>query len=345
MNKTASLNRQFVAFAVPLLLLVGLVALIRFPLSQSNSDALGFGITVDLLLTVPLLYLVLIRKTSVPAATAVPLMFLGLLIGTCLLPEGNQNYLDLFKVWVLPIIELTILTFVVARVRQAIFRSRALGNTSLDFFEALKSTCRELLPKRLAIPSATEVAVIYYGFLNWKSKPIDEHEFTYHRKSGTVVLLTAVIFIVMVETFIFHILIVRWSETAAWIFSGLGIYTAIQVFGFARSMTKRPIAIGRSSLILRYGILSEAEIDFSDIDKIEMTTADLPKDKNIRRLSPLGELENHNVVIHLKKANILTGLYGIQRHFRVLALHVDSETEFKWKVDNALHAPRAEERT
>ena len=39
------------------------------------------------------------------------------------------------------------------------------------------------------------------------------------------------------------------------------------------------------------------------------------KEKLIKTLSPLGELESHNVIINLKRENTLIGLYGIKKNF------------------------------
>lgn len=52
---------------------------------------------------------------------------------------------------------------------------------------------------------------------------------------------------------------------------------------------------------LRYGIMTETVIDIKDIDQIELSSKDIELDKNTRKLSFLGELESHNIIIHLKK--------------------------------------------
>ena len=51
-------------------------------------------------------------------------MVAGLLIGTYFLPKDNQEYLNLFKVWVLPFFEISILVFIIIKVRSAIKKSR-----------------------------------------------------------------------------------------------------------------------------------------------------------------------------------------------------------------------------
>ncbi len=262
-------------------------------------------------------------------------MIIGLLLGSYFLPKGSQTYLELFKTWGLPVIELSVLTFVVLKVRSAIGQYKRLKGINPDFFSMLKSTCREILPPRLVVLFATEVAVIYYGFINWWTSSPQKNEFTYHKESGSPALLGAFIFIIIIETFVFHLLLAQWSVVAAWVLSALSIYTAFQVFGFARSLAKRPILIDEDSLVLRYGILNEATIPFPDIDRIELSSKRAEYSGFIK-LSPLGELESHNVIIGLNKENTAVGLYGMKKRFTIIGLHIDEPKKFKEQVDRIL---------
>ncbi len=335
MNRILNINRNLITFGIPICLLGILVLLIKSSFLVGN-EALILGITADLLLTVPFVYFLLVRKTEIPNTTVIPVIIVGLLIGSYFLPKESQTYLTLFKTWALPVIEISILTFVVIKVRSAIRNYKSLKSPAPDFFGALKSTCYEILPKRLVLPFANEVAVFYYGFINWKTIVVNENEFTYHKKSGTPALFGAFILIIGIETFAFHFLLVRWSSIAAWVLTALSIYTAIQVFGFAKSLSKRPISINQNSLTLKYGILNEVEIFFSDIERIELSRKSLDKDRLTTTLSPLGKLESHNVIIYLNSENELVGLYGIKKKFKVIGLHIDEPHDFKEKTENAL---------
>ncbi len=335
MNSILRPNRALIAFGVTLSLFI-ILALIMTSSWVGESPILDLAITADLLLTIPFIYFLLIRKTSVPKTTIVPMIILGLVLGSYFLPISSQTYLALFKTWALPVIEVSILVFVVFKVRKAIKNYQYIKGTSLDFYTALKNTCYEVLPKAVAIPFATEVAVIYYGFINWKSKTYRDNEFTYHKNSGTPTLLIALVFLIAIETVAIHLLVARWNIVVAWILSGLSIYTAIQVIGFAKSLSKRPISINESSLSLRYGILSEVEIAFKDITALYMSKKPVEKDSFTRSLSPLGDLESHNMVIELKKEYKLLGLYGIRKSFTTILLHVDEPNIFEEKMQALL---------
>jgi len=337
MNKTLNLQKTLIIFGVPLTIIGLMIAISKSPIFSTNASILSTGITFDLLLIVPLIYFLLIRKTSIPKTTVVPFFIIGILTCSLILPLENQYYLNLFKTWVLPIVQLSILSFVFFKIRKVVKHYKQNKTESFDFFTTLKNTCHEILPKGVVIPLATEIAVFYYGFIHWKKRKLKENEFTYHKDSGTVSLLIVIIFIVAIETVVLHIHLQKWNVTIAWILTLLSIYFGIQLLGFLKSMFKRPIAIENNKLFLRYGIMNETTIDIANIDSIEISSKDIKLNKETRKLSFLGELESHNIVIRLKKENILVGLYGVKRKYKNLALYIDKKNEFKNEINNALN--------
>ncbi|WP_072403811.1 hypothetical protein [Flaviramulus basaltis] len=336
MNKTINIQKNLIIFGIPLLILILMFLITKSSLFQMNPDYLAIGITFDLLLTVPFIYFLLIRKTNIPKTTVVPFIILGVVLCSIILPSENQQYLNLFKTWILPIIELSVLSYVIYNVRKGIKSYKQKKDLSFDFFTTLKNTCYEILPKNVVIPVVTETAVFYYGFIYWKKRELKENEFSYHKDSGTITLLIAIIFIIAIETVVLHILLTKWSSLAAWILTFLSIYSGIQIFGFVKSMFKRPISIENNKLFLRYGIMNETTIELKKIDNIEISSKDIELNKETRKLSFLGDLESHNIIIHLKEENELIGLYGIKRGYKNLALYVDNKVEFKNRINNAL---------
>lgn len=336
MNKAINIQKNLIIFGIPMMIIGLMILLVKSSMFINNPNELSIGITCDLLLTVPLVYLFLIRKTKIPKTTVVPVLILGLIICSLILPIENQYYLNLFKTWVLPVVELSILLFVIYNVRKGIKRFKINKTDSFDFFNALKNTCYEILPRSFVMPFATEIAVFYYAFLYWKKRKLKENEFSYHKDSGTIALLIAIIFIIAIETVVFHILLAKWSNIAAWILTFLSIYSGIQILGFLKSMLKRPISIENNRLHLRYGIMTETAIDLRDIERIEISSKDIELNKETRKLSILGELEGHNIIIRLKKENELNGLYGIKRKYKNLALYVDDKTEFENRIIHTL---------
>jgi hypothetical protein len=238
------------------------------------------------------------------------------------------------------VVELSIVSYVIFNLIKAIKRYKLKKSAQVDFFATLKETCYDILPKNLVIPFVTEIAVFYYGFIYWKKRDLKENEFSYHRESGTVPLLVAIIFIVGIETFLFHFLLQKWNVTIAWILTFLSIYSGIQLFGFLKSMSRRPILIEKDKLYLRYGIMNETTIDLANIQSVEISSKDIELTSGTRKLSFLGELESHNIIIRLKQENELTGLYGIKRKYMNLALHVDQKNKFANQIKGAIISSR-----
>jgi hypothetical protein len=335
MNSSIALPKRFLIFGTPFLLIALVIVIAKSAAFNSYPNKLAIGITLDLVLTIPLFYFLLIRKTSIPKITVVPCLIIGLVICSLMLPSENQFYLNLFKKWALPVIELSVFFYVCYNVIKAVKNYKANKDTSFDFFTTLKKTCSQILPTIAVTPVATEIAVIYYGFIYWKKIKLKENEFSYHKNSGTISLLIAIIFIIGIETLVLHILIAKWSTTAAWILSCLSIYSGIQLFGFLKSIMKRPIIVEKDQLLLHYGIMNESIIDLNKIDSIELFTKDIELDKTTRKLSFLGNLEGHNILIKLKEEQTLVGIYGRKKKFKVLALYVDDKIEFINKIKNA----------
>ena len=339
MRKTLTFQKSVLIFGIPMLIIGLMIFISKTSLFQFNPDNISIGITVDLLFTVPLIYYFLIRKTSIPKTTIIPFLILGIVICSIILPSENQHYLSLFKTWILPIIELAVISYIIYNVRKGIKSFNLKKDVTIDFFTTLKNTCYDILPKKVVVPIVTEIAVFYYGFIKWKKRKLAKNEFSYHKDSGTVALLIAIIFIITIESFVFHILLLRWSNIAAWILTFLSIYSGLQLFGFLKSMYQRPISIEKGKLFLRYGIMCETTIDITNIKSVEISSKDIELDKETRKLSFLGELESHNIILRLKEENTLIGLYGIKRKYKNLAFHVDNKNEFLKTLNSAIENP------
>ncbi|WP_250434349.1 hypothetical protein [Hanstruepera flava] len=328
MDKLIRLHKNVLIIGIPLLIIGMMILITKSSVFEEYPKSLSTAITFDLLLTVPFIYYLLIRKTRVPKITVVPLLVIGMIVCALIIPPQNQYYLELFKTWVFPVIEIAIVWYIIYNVSKALKQYRLVKKESADFFTTLKDTCADLLPKIAIIPFVTEIAVFYYGFIYWKKRRLNDNEFSYHKESGTVSLLIAIMLIITIETVVLHILLAKWSIVAAWILTCLSTYSIIQLFGFLKSMYKRPILIEKGKLFLRYGIMNETIIDLKNIKSIAVSSTDIELNKETRKLSFLGELESHNVIIKLHQESILFGLYGIKRQYKNLALHVDKKNEF-----------------
>ncbi|MFK7934317.1 MAG: hypothetical protein AB8G22_12465 [Saprospiraceae bacterium] len=329
--KQLLLNSRLLIFGTPLLLILFCVGLVNSPYFAQYPQDLATGITLDLVVTLPIVWFLLIRKTDIPKITVASSFILGLVIASYILPAEQQTLLALIKKVAFPLVETGVLLFVFYTFRKTWKAFKTEKNVRPEFYTALTTATQQVLPGRVGILLATEIAVVYYGIIAWRKHLLAANEYHYHKKSGIILVLYVFIGLLAGETFAMHILVEKWSPTVAWVLTGLSVYSAFQIIALTRSMSRRPIIMDKENdtLYLRYGFFSEATIKISDIERVEMTARSLPADQGLVELTPLGMLDSHNLVLHLKSDdNTLNSLYGRKSTFRGIAIYVDEKQRF-----------------
>ena len=329
-------KKYLLIIGLPLLIVLSSVYLGLSPFLTSHPE-LAIGITYDLCLLLPLVYFLAIRKSTIPKITVVPFFIAGVLLATLLLPDHQKYHLDLVKMYLFPVVELTVVSLILWRVRKAVLVFRAQENTQGDFYQLFLESARAVVPsERVAQVLTTEISMIYYALFAWKKNK--STGFTHYKKSGLLALLGAVIFIVLLETLVLHLFLMRWNEILAWVVFGLSLYTGLQIFGHLKALTKRKSYIQDGYLHLKYGLFGDTSIPIASIDKVEKTRKSFESEtQKVRRLALLGEIEGHNLILHLKESQQLKSAYGITKAFDVLMLNMDDLDSFC----EALEANRA----
>ena len=76
-------------------------------------------------------------------------------------------------------------------------------------------------------------------------------------------------------------------------------------------------------------------MEIEGVEKIEHKS----KKKLYQKLSPLGNLEQHNIIIRLHEKTTLNGIYGLKKEFEILAFHVDEKVDFKNQIQKRIEIP------
>lgn len=329
MNIVFRPSREHFAFGITGLLLIA-VLFLSTTINITSHPYLSAAFAIDAVVTVPLVYLAMIWKTKVPKFTIAPVSITSLVLGYTFLPVASHSYLNLFENYALPLLELGVLTFITWKARSFVLAMRRQGH-SVDFFEGINKASRDLLPKKIAPFFAVEISVIYYAFFQRRKRSLQPNEFTIHKNSCSLALLGVVVFLILVETSVLHILLERWNSTVAWILTILSIYTGLQMLGIARSLPARPIKVEADGIIIRYGIAGNTFIPFRAIASIEATGRDL--DKETLKTGLLAQLEPHNIVIKTNETLTFQRLYGIKKSFNSIAFYVDDKGSFTKAVE------------
>ncbi|MEQ6165671.1 hypothetical protein AAOE16_00635 [Ekhidna sp. MALMAid0563] len=329
MTYSIKLNKYLplLPFIIPILC----IWVVNTPLFSEDPASLSMAITFDLLVSTPVLYFLTIRKRTIPNTTVIPAFILGIVIASIILPSEHQYYLSQVKIWILPVVEIGIISYIIITIRRTFKSFKLTGET--DFFSAAKAASAKILPKRVAILFATELSVFYYGVFAWKKRRLSLNEYSYHQKTSTQMVLGVFFFIIMIEAIAVHLLLQSWSQVVAWILTCLSIYGCFQILGILKSLSRRPISIKNDAVILRYGIMNEVEVPYNQIKQIAAFTTTVEKSDGYVHLSPFKDMEGHNILIEVENEMELNGFYGVKKSFEKLLIYTDEPERFLKKME------------
>jgi len=327
------------------LLVPGFLIVVVFLIAQSSLPSAGHpyvstAMTLDLVLTIPLIYWLIIRRTNIPSLSTIPVFVLGVILAGLLVPASDQQFLSVIRTWVLPVVEMSIIVLILRKIVHLRREVHSGDRFHGDAFNKLTQAAAEVVPGAVAYAMATELALFYYGFGAWKKPELTSQDFTCHRKSGTVAILSILLMMIAVEASAVHFLLIQWSAIATWILTGLSIYTGLQIIGMTRSLTRRYISVESNQITLRYGIMAEVCIPIDQILSFEPSTRSLDSEPESVLLSPLAGIEKHNFVISLKVGAQMRGLYGVKKRFSTIGFYVDDVVHLN-KTLKSIHACRS----
>lgn len=321
-------NTYYAATIAIVLLIFGTCFLITISEAfVENSGMLSIAITLDLAVTTPLIYFLLIRRKAIPKATVVPVFIAGLIVASFILPSNNQQLLAMLKTFALPVVELGVIGFIFIKVRQTVLEFRKQEASDIDFLSVLRLSVDSVFGKGIVSKVlTTEIAVFYYALFSWKSKTVGTgSSFSYHRKSSKLAMIWVFVFLIVTETFILHLLLVLWKPWIAWVMSAISIYTLFLLIGHLKACIQRPIIVMEDRIQIRNGLLGDTEILF---DMIENVTDQLKTDEKTDLKKKLDAFDTPNVSIALKNVNSIKGPYGKTTAYQTLLLSVDDPKEF-----------------
>ncbi len=330
------------AFVLLLAAIYAAELLVVGPQLLPTRPELGAGaITFDLVVAVPVLfYLLVVRTMRLPAVTLVP-VFLGSLFGASLvLPEEHRRYLDLLGRLVVPA-ELLLLGYLGLRVRRG---GSAPADGRGDPLDRLRATLRRVLPSPLAADAvAHEAAMLGYALLSWRARPdVREGElgFTSHRGNGYGGVLAAAAFMVLIETLAVHLLVQRWSATAAWVLTALSLYGLVWLLGYFQAVRLRPVLLTADALHVRIGLLWSVRVPYGDVASLGAAGAGAPARRAPGYLHAV-TLGPARLLVELREPVRVDGLYGyVKQGVRRIGLAVDDRERFRAELVRRVEAAR-----
>jgi hypothetical protein len=167
---------------------------------------------------------------------------------------------------------------------------------------------------------ANELAMLGLAFFSWRSRP-EPGTLSVHRRSAWTAVCMAVLLVSVPEAAGLHVLIARWSPSAAWAASALGIYGVAWLLGDLRALQLRGVTVSGGLLRIRIGVRREADVPLSSISAIEQGGA-----PGADRLAVLGA---PTLTLRLREPVEVRSLFGKARRATALALQIDDPAAFR----------------
>ncbi|WCT11240.1 hypothetical protein [Mucilaginibacter jinjuensis] len=305
----------------------GLTILHAVPLAVR--DKVANGLLADFVLTFPVLfYIVIVRPLKVSAKSLFLVFSVCCGLAYLVLPQQQRSYiLQIRKLSVLA--ELFVIGYAITQIKK-IRAAYLIHHTAFaDPIYNLRLSMAGALGRSPAIKVlAAEVAVLRYGLLFWKKEKVDAQyqSFSTYKDCGYVAIWCVLFAVILIEIVPMHLLLMKWSHTAAIILTVLSAYSSIVFIADLSAMLKRKVLINEDTIILRTGLRWRAITGLDNIQSLQKITNDYTSDEPYLKG---GVLKNSgNLLITFKEPVIVDKLYGVSKPYQSILMQVDDVDAF-----------------
>ena len=302
-----------------------LFTLAASPLFARAPELGTFGVTFDLLITVPVAFwLVVMRPLELPWYSILPVVIASGYAGALVLPPEHRGLLHAARFLIAPA-EVWLVGFGAVRAWRLL---RSGTHPRRDVPEAMRAALGEIVRyPAVAEAVAAEVALFWFALLSWRAKPAlapGEVAFTQHRKSGIGGVVGALAFACAVEAVGVHLFAEsQWGPRVAWVLTLLSVYGIVWLVGLGRSVVLRPTTLSPAGLRVRMGMLHEVEVPFDAIARVTPVRA-APAHRRAPGYLNAAIFAAPRLLIELKRPVDARGLYGTRtRNITRIGLLVD----------------------
>jgi hypothetical protein len=243
-------NIWLTALIAVVILFGGLFILQHTP--SAKRDIVATGLLADIVISFPLAYyFLLIRPLKLRKWRMVFVFTVCCAAAYFVLPPHQQYYvLQLRKLS--GMLELGVIIFAVSKIRKITAKFRELEAVLPDFANNIYQSMTVVLGDTTVIKLlASELIVLRFGLFCWKKpkrQPEAIRRFTVYKESGYPAMFGVLLFVILIEIFAFHLLLIQHSKTAAIILSVLSIYGMIFIVGDLSATVKSPVLIMENQL-------------------------------------------------------------------------------------------------
>lgn len=261
---------------------------------------------IDGFLVLPVLCFLCIKDKKEAAIKALVYSSLIVLLGSWVIPQHSKMLWSYFEsgryllLAIFLVVELVAITTVILAIK-----ARFNQNVDPDF--ALSHPIEKYLGKTITSKLICfEVRVWSYLLFANRIKSnqfIGGQHFSYHNKDDTKTNLLGFILVIAFELPITHLLIhFIWSPIAANVISALTLLSLVFFIAEYRAVSRRPISITPTSVLIRFGIYNSCTVDFATIETVQANHQGVARASHIKRYNFFG---HPNVCLKLKSGNLI----------------------------------------
>lgn len=296
------------------------------------SNVIVILVTLTLLILPPIsIHWLLIRPRSMPKLLVYLSFIICLGISYLIIPHSHKGFFNQILIWILPILEITIVIAVFYSIIKSIIRYRASSKTKgKDLLEITRMSLEPKLGDGFVLGAIlSELSVFYYSIIGWfKESTVNNNErvYSYHKTSQVNIIIVVFSILIILEGILFHFLILLWSDVAAWVFTILNIYALLYMIGLYNSVRFLPHVVSFDQLIIRFGYQSSIKLDIRNIDCIKKA-----KDKGgIGEKAPketyyaMLNMDSPQYEIFLKEPALMESSYGRKKYVKTVIFRADN---------------------
>ncbi|MDP9081740.1 MAG: hypothetical protein M3O71_30370 [Bacteroidota bacterium] len=294
-------------------------------------DKIADGLLVDFVITFPALYyFIIIRPLKISPKKLMLVISLCCGVAYLVLPQHQRDYiLQIRKLTA--VAELAFIIYAITKFNKLNIAYKAHQAVFADPIYNLRSAMADVMGESLGVKViASELAVLRYGLLCWKKEKTaqkDTTSFTTYKDFGYIALWCVFVFAMMVEIVAFHLLLRKWSDTAAIILTLVSTYALILFVADLSAILKRKILVNNDQLILRTGLRWRTITTISNISSIEKIGYDYNSTESYLKG---GITKNSgNMLIRFREPVLVDKLYGASKQFSTILMNVDDVELFK----------------
>ncbi|AXI10697.1 beta-carotene 15,15'-monooxygenase [Oceanobacillus zhaokaii] len=294
-----------------------------------------FGSLLDLILFVPVFFMLYRKKFSIKLAIA--LVAAGCILARVIIPSSLLLPFETI-IWAGISIEAAIIFYeivlIIAFVRyMPIIINEAKGSPLPVIFSFQQAVDRYVKNNPVIHVICSEALIFYYAFFSWKKKPASG--VTLYKNTSYIAVQGMLLHALVIETFAVHWWLHNISIILSVILLIMNIYTFILIIGNIQALRLNPIHTDNQAMYISMGLLKRMKIEFDNIENIvedsDILERKLAKDTIDFLVSDL-EKVYPNFILHMKKPVKVTYLMGIKKVYSKIAIRSDSPAELKQTI-------------